>query len=502
MVAAARPLRCVAMSAFKASVRTSGASPGNTSANFERPSVRLATCRAWPVPFCGCCKTVVAPSGSTTLATWSAWCPTTTTVSRALSGSHAPRICSTRVRPPARCNTFARLDLRRVPFPAARTITARSWLDIPSSPFCGSRGFLAIRGLPGTAVERLVAGSRGGLGEDGMVGWLPGLDRFARSDGPEGGVGKQSADELRMQGVTRFMGLDPGQQRQASQGQITDQVQRLVTTELVGKAQRAIHDAVVSKDNGVFERSTADEAHAAQRLDVPLEAERPRPRQQMAESVGANDHFHFLLADQRVREIHVAADAKLLGWINTDPSVAFTDFERLQNLQITALTAQLAQARLLEHLHERLGRAIEDGHFDRIDVDVYVVDATGINGGKEMLGGGQQHSLLHQAGGVADSSNVLTLGLDREVVEINAAENDAGLGGCGHQADATVDAGVQAHTLGRRFSSYGCLEHSPQSSVAFCGPGCTWIALYYQRLTALLPIFGTLAVVIKQRSSV
>src|SRR5215472_2810169 len=303
-----------------------------------------------------------------------------------------------------------------------------------------------------------------------------------------------------MQGVTRFMSLDPGQQRQASQGQVTDQVQRLVTTELVGKAQRAIHDAVVSKHNGIFERSAADEAHGAQRLDVPLEAERPRPRQQMAESVGANDHFHFLLADQRVREIHIAADAKLLGWINADPSVAFANFQRLQHLQITALAAQLAQARSFEHLHERLGGAIEDGHFDRIDVDKYVVDSTGINGGKEMLGSRQQHSLLHQAGGVADASNVVTVGLDGEVVQIYAAENDSGLGGCGNQADASVDAGVQAHTLGRRFSGYGCLEHSPTPIVALCGPGCTRIALYYQRVTALLPIFGTPPVAIKQQS--
>src|SRR5437016_10474984 len=37
--------------------------------------------------------------------------------------------------------------------------------------------------------------------------------------------------------------------------------------------------------------------------------------------------------------------------------------------------------------------------------------------------------------------------------------------------------------------------------VAFCGPGCTSIVLYYQRVTKGLPTFGTLSVVIRQQSS-
>src|SRR6266567_6600732 len=58
------------------------------------------------------------------------WWPTTTTVSRPFSGSQARTICSTNVRPPARCNTFARLDFSRVPLPAARITLVRSLLDM------------------------------------------------------------------------------------------------------------------------------------------------------------------------------------------------------------------------------------------------------------------------------------------------------------------------------------------------------------------------------------
>src|ERR1700730_412665 len=41
-------------------------------------------------------------------------------ISRPLSGWQARTTCSTSERPPARCNTFASADFRRVPFPAVR----------------------------------------------------------------------------------------------------------------------------------------------------------------------------------------------------------------------------------------------------------------------------------------------------------------------------------------------------------------------------------------------
>src|SRR5579863_1182161 len=43
---------------------------------------------------------------------------------------HACTTCSTSVRPPARCSTFARFDFSRVPFPAANTTTTNSLFAI------------------------------------------------------------------------------------------------------------------------------------------------------------------------------------------------------------------------------------------------------------------------------------------------------------------------------------------------------------------------------------
>src|SRR5258706_9437612 len=79
---------------------------------------------------------------------------------RDFSGVHAAMTCSTRLRPPARCRTFAKLDLSRVPFPAARMTTARSLAAIGQS-FCGSRINFAMRRLLGFQENAQLAAETG-----------------------------------------------------------------------------------------------------------------------------------------------------------------------------------------------------------------------------------------------------------------------------------------------------------------------------------------------------
>src|SRR5713226_440072 len=150
-----------------------------------------------------------------------------------------------------------------------------------------------------------------------------------------------------MQGVAGFVGLDTGEQRQASQREIANQIQRFVPSKLVGKAQRPVHDAVVGENDGVLERAAANKAHGLERLDVALETESSRTRQKMAESIWPHQHLHFLLTDKRVRKIHIAAHAELIVRIDAYPAVSFGDFQWLQYLQIPALPAQLANSGML-----------------------------------------------------------------------------------------------------------------------------------------------------------
>ena len=85
--------------------------------------------------------------------------------------------------------------------------------------------------------------------------------------------------------------------------------------------------------------------------------------------------------------------------------------------------------------HEGQPAAIQDGNFQVVDLHVGVVDAHGIERAQQVLGGGDQDALPHQAGGIADARHVAPTGGDREVVQVGAQENDAGArqgrAGCG-----------------------------------------------------------------------
>src|SRR6266436_2400990 len=326
------------------------------------------------------------------------------------------------------------------------------------SSFCVSGQYFATKGCLQRG-ESLISGSGGRKGGQERVPF--GVDGLARGDGPEGRIGQQAADELGMQRVASFVGLHACQKRQSGQSQVTDQVQGLVAPELVGEAQWTVQDPVVRKNNGIFERTAPNQAHGPQRLDVSLETEGSSASQQMAESIGPNHHLHFLLTDKGMWKIHVAPNVKLTGGINPDPAVSFGDFQGLEYFQVPPLPAQLSNAGLFQHLHERLGRTIQNGHLDRVDVDVDVVDAAGKDGGKQVLRCGEQNALFHEARGVTYACDVVPLGFDGEVIQVDAAKDDACFGRRRHQTNVTLHTSVETHTFSECFSCDGSLEHAP-----------------------------------------
>ena len=68
---------------------------------------------------------------------------------------------------------------------------------------------------------------------------------FGGSDFPGGSVGQKAANELGVEGVACFAGFDAAEEREADEGEVADEVEGLVTAELVGVAERAVHNAVV-----------------------------------------------------------------------------------------------------------------------------------------------------------------------------------------------------------------------------------------------------------------
>ena len=140
-----------------------------------------------------------------------------------------------------------------------------------------------------------------------------------------------------------------------------------------------------------------------------------------------------------MREVDVATDVKFVGRIDADAATVFDDFDRFDYPEKSAATTQLAQAGAVDELHERLSGTVEDGNFDGVNVDENIVDAAGVDGGEKMLGGGEQHTFFHQAGGVADARDVLSLRFDVKIVEIRATKYDAGVWRRRDEAHFAVD---------------------------------------------------------------
>ena len=82
--------------------------------------------------------------------------------------------------------------------------------------------------------------------------------------------------------------------------------------------------------------------------------------------------------------------------------------------------------------------------FEVVHLDDDVVHAEADKRGEQVLGGGNQHGLTHQAGGVADLGDVAAVGGDFEVIQIGPAEDDARTCRRGDQPHGNLCARVQA----------------------------------------------------------
>jgi hypothetical protein len=232
-----------------------------------------------------------------------------------------------------------------------------------------------------------------------------------------------------------------------------------VTAELVGIAEGAVHNAVFGEDDGVIEGAAADEAHGAERLDIGFETKGAGAGKNLAEGFRIDEHFDLLLAYERMGEINVAANTKFIGGIDADAAAIFEDFYGLEDTEVAALAAEAAETGLIEELEERFCGAVENGNFDVVEVNKDVVDAVGVGGGEKVFRGGEQDALLHKAGGVTDVGDVVAVGFDRKIVQVNATENDARIRWSWLKAKLGVDAGMEAHTSGLYGAVDGGLKH-------------------------------------------
>jgi len=96
---------------------------------------------------------------------------------------------------------------------------------------------------------------------------------------------------------------------------------------------------------------------------------------------------------------------------------------------------------------------------DGIDVDKDVVDAARIDCRQHVFRGGKQHALLHQAGGITDAGDVVTMRFNGEIIKIGAPKDDSDVGGSWYESHVAVNTRVQTHAAGCNFALNGSLEH-------------------------------------------
>ena len=127
--------------------------------------------------------------------------------------------------------------------------------------------------------------------------------------------------------------------------------------------------------------------------------------------------------------------------MNLSPSRTSTVF---QDAEIFAAAALRLQADLAEGFDIGQGAAIEDGQFKVVELDDDIIDAHADQRREQVLGGGDEDALAHEAGGVADLGDVAADGGDFEVVEIGAAEDECRSRRGGQQPHLNRGSAVQA----------------------------------------------------------
>jgi len=136
----------------------------------------------------------------------------------------------------------------------------------------------------------------------------------------------------------------------------------------IGERQRPVHDAIVGENDGVFKRAAAKSGHGLERLDIAFEAKRAGATSRWRKVSGLTT-ISTSAGRRGGEENPRAAHAKFIGGIYADAAVASTTSSRPQNLQVASPSAELSNAALLQHLHKRLGGAVQNRYFNRINVD-------------------------------------------------------------------------------------------------------------------------------------
>ena len=164
--------------------------------------------------------------------------------------------------------------------------------------------------------------------------------------------------------------------------------------------------------------------------------------------------------------------------IHGNEFIAFAQFDLAHDPEISARLALPPDSGLLNHLDKGTGAAVQNGQLEIIQFDNGVVDANASKRREQVLGGGDEHALLHQTRRITDASHVASAGFDREAVKVGAMENDSRSRRRGQNPQTDRSAAVQPHS---------CAGYRSTNCLFVCHRGrCKSFAMY--QLTGTRPL--------------
>src|SRR5579884_1172847 len=230
-----------------------------------------------------------------------------------------------------------------------------------------------------------------------------------------------------MHGMSGTLGDNAAQNLASGKRQISDEVQDLMTDELVFKAQRPIHDTLAGKNDRARFRNTADEAHVAQHLLIFLKTE-GACRGNLAAIAACRQVYGYGLLANGGGEVNVIRNAVTFARIDADEFISIPHFYFFQDAQVLAFSTLCLDSYLFKGLDVGQGAAVKDRQLQVVELDDDIVYASANQGREQVLSCRNKDALAHQAGSVADLGHVAAGGRNFKVVEIGTAKDDSGTG--------------------------------------------------------------------------
>ncbi len=193
------------------------------------------------------------------------------------------------------------------------------------------------------------------------------------------------AGQLRVNRVPRTSRDDVSFQRQAEQHDVADDIQNLVTHELVFEAQRLLrHDLIALDHDGTIETATLDlpQLHQLFNFFVDRECARSGDLRNVRVRIYIEREMLCVYAAIVSRR---ARNAQRVARKRNDRAITFRHGDRFIELEIFAILILLEWLALHDHIHERLRRTIKDRRFARVEFDQNVVDPAAVQGAEDMF---------------------------------------------------------------------------------------------------------------------